>query len=144
MCNPVPLAGWKRFIKQCLCILYYHIFPRLKAYKEGLCQYPGYLNLKFSHFQVNTKFLAPLFLAYDDRLKEKEQLIRTYDVSFVAIKFFIQLLHFFYLIFHRFTSVGSGNNSRLRFCRFFVVLKNILPFKIHVCARRFVPDWAVC
>ena len=32
-------------------------------------------------FQVNTKFLAPLFLAYDDRLKEKEQLIRTYDVS---------------------------------------------------------------
>ena len=73
------------------------MFPRLKAYKEGLCQYPGYLNLKFSHFQVNTKFLAPLFLAYDDRLKEKEQLIRTYDVSFVAIKFFIQLLHFFTL-----------------------------------------------
>ena len=32
-------------------------------------------------FQVNTKFLAPLFLAYDDRLKEKEQLIKTYDVS---------------------------------------------------------------
>ena len=32
-------------------------------------------------FQVNTKFLAPLFLAYDDRLKEKEQMIRTYDVS---------------------------------------------------------------
>ena len=32
-------------------------------------------------FQVNTKFLAPLFLAYDDQLKEKEQLIRTYDVS---------------------------------------------------------------
>lgn len=30
---------------------------------------------------MNTKFLAPLFLAYDDRLKEKEQLIRTYDVS---------------------------------------------------------------
>ena len=46
---------------------------------------------------MNTKFLAPLFLAYDDRLKEKEQLIRTYDVSFVAIKFFIQLLHLFTL-----------------------------------------------
>ena len=38
-------------------------------------------NVLIPFFQVNTKFLAPLFLAYDDRLKEKEQLIRTYDVS---------------------------------------------------------------
>ena len=75
-------------------VLLFLSLPEGKACKEGLCQYSGYLNLKFSHFQVNTKFLAPLFLAYDDRLKEKEQLIRTYDVSFVAIKFFTQLLHF--------------------------------------------------
>lgn len=81
-------------MKPCLCILYYYFFPCQKAYKESLCQYSGYLNLNFSHFQVNTKFLAPLFLAYDDRLKEKEQLIRTYDVSFVALEVFIQLLHF--------------------------------------------------
>ncbi|XP_015750070.1 PREDICTED: centrosomal protein of 89 kDa-like [Acropora digitifera] len=35
---------------------------------------------------VNTKFLAPLFLAYDDRLKEKEQMIRTYDEELNAFK----------------------------------------------------------
>ncbi|KAL9974828.1 hypothetical protein ACROYT_G011918, partial [Oculina patagonica] len=35
---------------------------------------------------VNTKFLAPLFLAYDDRLKEKEQMIRAYDEELNAFK----------------------------------------------------------
>lgn len=35
---------------------------------------------------VNTKFLAPLFLAYDDRLREKEQLIRTYDEELSSFK----------------------------------------------------------
>ena len=40
-----------------------------------------------SFLQVNTKFLAPLFLAYDDRLREKEQMIRTYDVSRFKLRY---------------------------------------------------------
>ena len=31
--------------------------------------------------QVNTKYLSPLFMAYDDRLKEKESIIKAYDVG---------------------------------------------------------------
>ena len=30
-------------------------------------------------FQINTKYLAPLFVAYDDRLAEKDQVIRHYE-----------------------------------------------------------------
>lgn len=110
------------------------MFPRLKAYKEGLCQYPGYLNLKFSHFQVNTKFLAPLFLAYDDRLKEKEQLIRTYDVSFVAIKFFIQLLHFFTLYSTGLRQWAQGIILECGFVGFCSIKKYITLQNSRVCA----------
>ncbi len=32
-------------------------------------------------FEVNTKYLAPLFVAYDDRLAEKDGVIKHYEVS---------------------------------------------------------------
>ncbi|EDO45931.1 predicted protein [Nematostella vectensis] len=35
---------------------------------------------------VNTRLLAPLFLAYDDRLKEKEEIIKTYDEELTSFK----------------------------------------------------------
>ncbi len=34
-------------------------------------------------FQINTKYLAPLFLEYDDRLREKENIIRHCEVGTV-------------------------------------------------------------
>ena len=34
--------------------------------------------------QVNAKYLAPLFLAYDDRLQEKDELIMHYEVMSVC------------------------------------------------------------
>lgn len=46
--------------------------------------FPHLFLFLFFFFQVNTKFLAPLFLAYDDRLKEKDQMIKTYDVSLLV------------------------------------------------------------
>ncbi|XP_031570331.1 trichohyalin-like [Actinia tenebrosa] len=39
-----------------------------------------------SPWLVNTKFLAPLFLAYDDRLKEREDVIKTYDEELASFK----------------------------------------------------------
>lgn len=32
--------------------------------------------------QINTKYLSPLFLAYDDRLEEREKIIKRYQASF--------------------------------------------------------------
>ncbi|KAK3741159.1 hypothetical protein QZH41_011825 [Actinostola sp. cb2023] len=37
---------------------------------------------------VNTKFLAPLFVAYDDRLKDREDIIKIYDVRVEEMKSF--------------------------------------------------------
>jgi len=33
---------------------------------------------------VNTKYLAPLLVAYDDRLREKESIIEAYEVHFLT------------------------------------------------------------
>lgn len=61
------------------------MLPSSKVLSEfmGLCL-PSYLHLNriaMNCFQVNTKYLAPLLVAYDDRLKEKEAIIETYEVS---------------------------------------------------------------
>lgn len=35
----------------------------------------------FFGFQIDTKYLSPLFMAYDDRLEEKNKIILKYQVS---------------------------------------------------------------
>lgn len=32
-------------------------------------------------FKINKQYAAPLFLAYDDRIKEKHDIIKTYEVT---------------------------------------------------------------
>ena len=32
-------------------------------------------------FKINKNYAVPLFLAYDDRIKEKQDIIRTYEVN---------------------------------------------------------------
>lgn len=37
------------------------------------------------YFQINTKYLSPLFLAYDDRLEERDKVIKRYQVRFQVL-----------------------------------------------------------
>ena len=41
----------------------------------------------FLHSQINTKYLSPLFLTYDDRLEEREKIIKRYQVIFFIYEF---------------------------------------------------------
>lgn len=54
-------------------IIYYHRCDLNKFWNAGI--------YVFFH-QVNTKYLAPLFVAYDDRLREKDSLLQQSQVNF--------------------------------------------------------------
>ena len=54
--------------------------PGTNEFKQNLKTWKGLKLLWLLLPQVNAKYLAPLFLAYDDRLQEKDELIMHYEV----------------------------------------------------------------
>lgn len=52
----------------------------------------------FSFLQLDMKYLSPLLLAYEDRMKEQDALLQTTEVKYLCATFFCVYEVFSYLL----------------------------------------------